>query len=108
MAYMIARENVVKRRIDKGGMTKFDWRSYCGIESIYKMTTSVLNPRFATPASVHSATSCLVLVQYLQLIRSPRSQQRRSAHGVVCNDHITHLSCREIKPWSRLELVLPI
>lgn len=69
MAYMIARGNGVKRRIDTGGMTKFDWRSYCGIESIYKMTTSMMNCLFATPASVHTATSCLVLFQYLPSVK---------------------------------------
>jgi hypothetical protein len=39
--------------LDTDGMTKFDWWSYYGIESIYKMTTSVMN---ATTGSVPSVT----------------------------------------------------
>lgn len=80
MAYMIARGNGVKRRIDTGGMTKFDWRSYCGIESIYKMTTSMMNCLFATLVSVHTAAPCLILIQYLSsvmpVISKPTKAQR--------------------------------
>lgn len=43
MAHMIARGIEGERCIDTGDMTKLDGRFYCGIESIYKTTTSAMH-----------------------------------------------------------------
>lgn len=53
MAHMIARGIEVERCIDTGDMTKFDGRVHYGIESIYKMITSVM-------------TSSVLLAKHLQ------------------------------------------
>lgn len=66
MAQMIARGIEVERCIDTGDMTKLDGRFYCGIESIYKMTISVMDFGSAASVSVHIPAPCQVQTQELR------------------------------------------
>lgn len=76
----------MERCIDTGDMTKFDGRVYYGIESIYKMITSVMINFVLITAP------CQALAKHLQSPPSDISELPNSNHGAPYNYYTISLA----------------